>query len=597
MPARLNLWRVAFIAIMLALFSALAIPIFKSYRHSVNRQATKDHLKQISLALNSYHEQYKTFPPAFVSGPDGRMWHSWRTLLLPYLDEQELAARYRMDEPWDSPHNHELVAECPEVFQSPFWGTEPGRTNFYAVIGRRTAWPAQHAISIDRALDGLSNTIHVVEAAPVACWSEPLDLGVSEWIDAFRQHDRDGGSHVVLMDGAVRFISTKISQIVLVSLLTPRYGQMMYSGPDWPTELTDKIDTNSSWETRDVHEFQATDVVAAALEPLDSQKNEVWCATFQIAWDELSKKLQEKVKTSPSPPRVELLNAEVFNRQSLAPETYLALATGSGPADTQSLIEQVQQKFPQLVPQVESFPDDGNPDLRLYACLVKSLPFVEQMDRFPKPLCFKHGEGAIDVVSFGRMPEAQVGLGEVVLHDQVIVGDYISDEDFVLVLKTMSPQKDEIILAHVAPGESLRSLWKDVEKRLQSPHPHRIHADLHDAERLEIPVLEFGLSKRFEDLDGVSINNAPMENHTIVARESILFRLDERGAEIIAEAESMSLGENGFPEVPFDPTRPRNFVFNRPFFIALREKDATEPYFLGWIAHPEVMERYIQSNR
>ena len=93
MLARPNLWKVAFVAFILALFGALAIPIFKSYRYSVNRQTTKDRLKQISLALNSYHEQYKTFPPAFVPGPDGRMWHSWRTLLLPFLGEQELAAK------------------------------------------------------------------------------------------------------------------------------------------------------------------------------------------------------------------------------------------------------------------------------------------------------------------------------------------------------------------------------------------------------------------------------------------------------------------------------------------------------------------------
>jgi hypothetical protein len=36
-------------------------------------------------------------------------------------------------------------------------------------------------------------------------------------------------------------------------------------------------------------------------------------------------------------------------------------------------------------------------------------------------------------------------------------------------------------------------------------------------------------------------------------------------------------------------------VFDQPFFIALREKDASEPYFLGWIAHPEVMVQSASS--
>jgi serine protease inhibitor len=143
-------------------------------------------------------------------------------------------------------------------------------------------------------------------------------------------------------------------------------------------------------------------------------------------------------------------------------------------------------------------------------------------------------------------------------------------------------------------GDSLQMMWNSIAGRLQSPHPHRVHADLHDAERLEIPILELGLAKQFKELHGVMVDGLGFENQIGIARESILFRLDETGAELIAEAESMVVGENGFPEIPFDPTKPRRFVFDQPFFIALREKDASEPYFLGWIAHPEVMVRSAQ---
>lgn len=584
-----------FYFLIVLLVGVVVYPAWVSMRDSAKRQTSKDHLRQIELALLNYHEQYKTFPPAFVIGPDGRRWHSWRVLILPQLGQQELAEKYRMDEPWDGPHNRVLISQCPVVFQSPFAGTESGKTNFYALIGRRSAWPAQHAISIDRALDGTSNTIHVVEAAPLSSWLEPHDPGVRDWINAFYQSDREGGL-VTFMDGSVRFLSNKISRELLVSLITPRYGELMYSGPDWPADVEGNHDLGPVWNTQDVSALAATDVIAAARTQLDPRRNQIWCATFQLAWDELCDQLRGSARTTPSRSIVDLLNADRFNRQSLAPDTYLVSASGSGLAETRSLVDRVQQNFPQLIPQVESFIEDGNPDLRLYACLVKSLPFVTQMDRFPSALRFHDGSAATEVISFGRMAEAKEGLGEVVLRDQVVIGDYVSDDDFVIVLNSSSQQTDEIILARTAPGESLRSMWSEVDKRLQSPHPHRVHADLHNAERLEIPILGLGLSKRFEELEGLSVDNAPAANHIAVARESILFRLDERGAEIIAEAESMYVGENGFAEVPYDPTRPRRFVFDQPFFLSLREKGGSEPYFLAWIAHPEVMERYFQAN-
>ncbi len=589
-----KLWRLLMIAVVALPVGALLFQGIQQYREATARQTTKDRMKLIELALHQYHDAYHTFPPAFVQGPDNRMWHSWRTLLLPYLGEQELAAKYRFDEPWDGPHNRELVAQCPEVFQSPHWGTEPGRTNFYGVIGRRTAWPAQHAISMERALDGTSNTIHVVEGPPVAQWLEPRDLGVREWTEVFRNQTRPA-SHITCMDGAVRRLSKNIDQTLLASLLTPRYGQLMYSGPDWPAEMTESLALSKTMETRSVADMKRTDVQATTSDTLDPTNNLIWCATFQMAWDELRAKVGGQVKTTPQPTIVNQLNSMPFNRNALDPATYLAVTTGTHPSDTIKLKERVQQKFPQLMPQIESLADDGIPDLRLYACLVKSMPFVEQMDRFPKPLSFRHIETSTEVMSFGRIPGTAQGLGEVVLHEQVVVGDYISDEDFVVILKTVSPQKDEIFLARTKPGGSLQLMWNSIASRLQSPHPHRVHVDLHDAERLEIPILELGLAKQFEELHGVTVEGLGMENHIGIARESILFRLDETGAELIAEAESMVVGENGFPEVPFDPTKPRRFVFDQPFFIALREKDASEPYFLGWIAHPEVMLRSASS--
>jgi hypothetical protein len=47
-------------------------------------------LKQIGFALRSYHDVYRTFPPAYVADEDGRPMHSWRVLILPFTNQQAL---------------------------------------------------------------------------------------------------------------------------------------------------------------------------------------------------------------------------------------------------------------------------------------------------------------------------------------------------------------------------------------------------------------------------------------------------------------------------------------------------------------------------
>src|SRR4051812_9073955 len=94
-----------------ALALGLAIAFFFSLspstgpREASKRTQCKNNLKEIALALHNYHEAYGCFPPAYIADKDGRPMHSWRVLILPYLDEKPLYLKYRFDEPWNGPHN------------------------------------------------------------------------------------------------------------------------------------------------------------------------------------------------------------------------------------------------------------------------------------------------------------------------------------------------------------------------------------------------------------------------------------------------------------------------------------------------------------
>ena len=59
------------------------------------------------------------WPPAVLVGPDGKPWHSWRVLLLPYLGHRDLFEQYEFSQPWDSAKNLRAARQDAAVVPRP----------------------------------------------------------------------------------------------------------------------------------------------------------------------------------------------------------------------------------------------------------------------------------------------------------------------------------------------------------------------------------------------------------------------------------------------------------------------------------------------
>lgn len=88
------------------------------FRHLTGSQfeSVEDQLRQLTLALFNHHSAFKSLP-----GPEGSSEHvgsglSWRVRLLPFLGHQDLYREFHLKEPWDSPHNRQLIAKMPIIF-------------------------------------------------------------------------------------------------------------------------------------------------------------------------------------------------------------------------------------------------------------------------------------------------------------------------------------------------------------------------------------------------------------------------------------------------------------------------------------------------
>ena len=75
---------------IIGILVALLMPAVQRVREAANRTQCKNNLKQQALALQLYHDQWGSFPPA-VDNKFTIYWHwSWLARILPYIEQQGL---------------------------------------------------------------------------------------------------------------------------------------------------------------------------------------------------------------------------------------------------------------------------------------------------------------------------------------------------------------------------------------------------------------------------------------------------------------------------------------------------------------------------
>lgn len=186
-----------------------------SARSAAGRAQSMNNLKQIALAMHNYNDVHGSFPPAYLPDANGQPMHSWRVLILPYLDQAALYQQYRFDEPWNGPNNSQLAQMMPMPYQSFDGSLAAPLTRYVVLAGPGTMFEGSQAVKMQEVTDGLSLTLLAVETTTPTHWMAPTDLDVSEMSFAINDPARpaignsgqEGGANVSTADGAVRFVT------------------------------------------------------------------------------------------------------------------------------------------------------------------------------------------------------------------------------------------------------------------------------------------------------------------------------------------------------------------------------------------------------
>jgi hypothetical protein len=190
-------------------------------------QRAQNNLKQIMLAFHNYADVMRGPLPNNINSKDGKGLLSWRVQILPYIEEDQLYKQFKLDEPWDSENNKNLIAKMPKLYAPVRVKAKEGETFYQVFTGEKAAFgPKKNPRLVASFKDGLSNTGVVFEAGTPVVWTKPDDMAYDEKKPLPKLGGLfDGECNVGLGDGSVTRLKKDADEKELRKLIMPADGE------------------------------------------------------------------------------------------------------------------------------------------------------------------------------------------------------------------------------------------------------------------------------------------------------------------------------------------------------------------------------------
>jgi len=229
------------LTLLVIIMAGILIPATRAVPGAARRSACFNHLRMLALACHDYELVHGTLPPPYTVDENGKPLHSWRVLILPFLEENELYKKLDLTKPWDHPDNIKYADQMPSIFRCPSFRVSRDTkreanvtTTYVAIVGEGTVWdPKSEGVSFDKITDGTNQTLLIVEAAPRPVhWMAPQDIRREE-VDALKGDElkslisshHQGGFNACFADASGHFIPDTIRVEQLKALMTIAGGE------------------------------------------------------------------------------------------------------------------------------------------------------------------------------------------------------------------------------------------------------------------------------------------------------------------------------------------------------------------------------------
>ncbi len=236
---------------IIAVLISLLLAGVNGAREASRRAECSNHLRQLGLGLHNFHTSHDRFPVGnhLQNGTSS----SWLTAILPQLEQAAINEQYDDKVDWYHPKNSVVIhtviptLRCPssiidfagDTDYSGVFGSALAGEEAFAGLGLNngvlieSSTNRRYGVSIPEIFDGSSYTICIAEVvdrleAENGLWANSRNcishdnggINIENSDEIFSYHP--GGSHVVLADGAVRFLSQSTAPSIVGALCSRR---------------------------------------------------------------------------------------------------------------------------------------------------------------------------------------------------------------------------------------------------------------------------------------------------------------------------------------------------------------------------------------
>ncbi|MEM7559055.1 MAG: DUF1559 domain-containing protein [Planctomycetota bacterium] len=163
----------------------------------------------------------------------GNRLHSWRTLLLPYMEEQELYQKIDLTKPWDHPVNAKFNSFQLSIYDCPSANAPSGSTTYVVVDDSTSIFDGSNTTAMEQIEDGTSNTLLVIEVdqSHAVPWMCPEDFDLPTFLDTEFRTGHSGGGNCALADGSIHVLDTSLGEDSKHAMVTKAAGDEFELAP------------------------------------------------------------------------------------------------------------------------------------------------------------------------------------------------------------------------------------------------------------------------------------------------------------------------------------------------------------------------------
>ncbi|MBQ8887523.1 MAG: hypothetical protein IJY61_07485 [Candidatus Gastranaerophilales bacterium] len=298
--------------------------------------------------------------------------------------------------------------------------------------------------------------------------------------------------------------------------------------------------------------------VEQTVQNFSDMQSDLWCVTFQLVWNEFMQKItngQPVQFVGGNPPIADELNKQNYTKDILSNNSYY-IADGKISKSLKRKIERAIKKKFKETSDILDFVDWNAKDSYLfYSMLKKEFNYQNPFDELAS---LKFNNSVEKVKYFGIHPASSSNVRENV---QILF--YNSPDEYAV--RILTKENEDVILFRTDKDDNFENYYSYVVEN-SSVEPFTKY------DNLRVPEINVDKMVSYNDLIGKQISGTKYVISQ--ALQTIKFKLDRKGGSLKSEAVigvmKMSL---------INPDKERDFFFDKPFVIFLKEQCKDKPYY------------------